>query len=302
MEYLMTYGWAILIIAVVLGAIYSLGLFNSASLAPRAQPGSCQAYRPNGPGTVQYISLAGACTNELPQYAAQFNGQTSQIIGPSQLGNTNYLTQPFTISLWLKLNSLHNPNYQSLYYMTSTTGTNYGAELEYTPSEGSLEVAWLRTDGNSAGRGAIIINPISTYFTSTGIWYDVIATYNGAGTLSTANVMIYINGVNYVNGGPIGTSLTHIQANSYYIGGTGAGGGLFNGSVADVQVYNTSLDANSVKALYQEGIGGAPINLQSLVGWWPLNGNANDYSGNLANGAPTAVTYTNQWLSGYNIP
>ncbi len=29
MEYLMTYGWAILIIAVVLGALFSLGLFNS---------------------------------------------------------------------------------------------------------------------------------------------------------------------------------------------------------------------------------------------------------------------------------
>ncbi len=35
MEYLMTYGWAILIIAVVLGALYSLGVFNSASLTPQ---------------------------------------------------------------------------------------------------------------------------------------------------------------------------------------------------------------------------------------------------------------------------
>jgi len=32
MEYLMTYGWAILIIAVVLGALFSLGVFSSASL------------------------------------------------------------------------------------------------------------------------------------------------------------------------------------------------------------------------------------------------------------------------------
>ena len=28
MEYLMTYGWAILIIAVMLAALYSLGVFN----------------------------------------------------------------------------------------------------------------------------------------------------------------------------------------------------------------------------------------------------------------------------------
>ncbi|MEM3791383.1 MAG: hypothetical protein QXL16_01475 [Candidatus Micrarchaeaceae archaeon] len=32
MEYLMTYGWAILIIAVVLGALFTLGVFNSSSL------------------------------------------------------------------------------------------------------------------------------------------------------------------------------------------------------------------------------------------------------------------------------
>ncbi|MDE1768908.1 MAG: hypothetical protein KGH62_06120, partial [Candidatus Micrarchaeota archaeon] len=32
MEYLMTYGWAILVIAVVIGALYQLGVFNSGTL------------------------------------------------------------------------------------------------------------------------------------------------------------------------------------------------------------------------------------------------------------------------------
>ena len=44
MEYLMTYGWAILIIAVVLAALYSLGLFNSAAWGPRASSGSCKVF------------------------------------------------------------------------------------------------------------------------------------------------------------------------------------------------------------------------------------------------------------------
>jgi len=39
MEYLMTYGWAILVIAVVLGALYSLGIFNGANFLG----GSCVA-------------------------------------------------------------------------------------------------------------------------------------------------------------------------------------------------------------------------------------------------------------------
>ncbi len=47
MEYLMTYGWAILIIAVVLGALFALGIFNSAAFLGNtcvAQPGFyCQS-------------------------------------------------------------------------------------------------------------------------------------------------------------------------------------------------------------------------------------------------------------------
>jgi len=35
MEYLMTYGWAILIIAVVLGALFQLGVFNANNFAPK---------------------------------------------------------------------------------------------------------------------------------------------------------------------------------------------------------------------------------------------------------------------------
>ena len=79
-------------------------------------------------------------------------------------------------------------------------------------------------------------------------------------------------------------------------------GSVFVGDISNVQIYNASLDQNSITALYQEGIGGAPIDLQNLVGWWPLNGNANDYSGNGNNGVPTNVVYTSSWISSYNPP
>ena len=51
MEYLMTYGWAILIIAIVLAALFSLGVFNPTAYTPKASPGSCQVFRPNGPSS-----------------------------------------------------------------------------------------------------------------------------------------------------------------------------------------------------------------------------------------------------------
>ncbi len=78
--------------------------------------------------------------------------------------------------------------------------------------------------------------------------------------------------------------------------------GWFNCSISNVQIYNTSLSANDIKTLYVEGIGGVLFDLRNLVAWWPLNGNANDYSGNNNNGAATNVIYTSRGTSGYSHP
>jgi hypothetical protein len=51
-----------------------------------------------------------------------------------------------------------------------------------------------------------------------------------------------------------------------------------------VQLYSTSLSASEVQTLYSESIGGAPLPMPELVGWWPLNGDTKDYSGNGDNG------------------
>ncbi len=102
------------------------------------------------------------------------------------------------------------------------------------------------------------------------------------------------------DGGPIGNFIT----NGVTIGVNHNNPTFnFNGLMADVQIYNASLNDASINALYREGIGGAPIQLQNLVGRRPLNGDANDYSGNDNNGVPTAtVSYTGSWTNGYTVP
>jgi hypothetical protein len=72
--------------------------------------------------------------------------------------------------------------------------------------------------------------------------------------------------------------------------------------MANAQLYNTSISTSDIQYLYQEGVGGAPILSDGLIGWWPLNGNTNDYSSNNNNGQPIAVTYTNGWVQGYVPP
>ena len=117
-------------------------------------------------------------------------------------------------------------------------------------------------------------------------WYSAAVTYNGY------VMSLYLNGV-------LQSSIAATNSlilNEPMTLGTDSGVQYFwNSQIADFQIYNTSLSTAEVQGLYAEGMGGAPTRLQNLVGWWPLNGNANDYSGNGNNGAATSVLYTSAW-------
>ena len=138
MEYLMTYGWAILVIAVVLAALYSLGIFNPNTFAPKASAGSCEVVRPFGPTTTTDVHLEGTCTNMLPKYVASFNGNAyiyanvlSMPAGPATATVTGwfyYITSmPNPAMLWSYGTSGNcgAGNYFSLRYNLGTFNKNY---------------------------------------------------------------------------------------------------------------------------------------------------------------------------------
>jgi hypothetical protein len=280
MEYLMTYGWAILIIAVVLGVLFQLGVFSSSSYAVRAPPGACQVFKPNGPGTSTNLNLLGVCSGQLPQYVAQFTlTGNSNVLIPSL--NT-FNPSSFTISAW---------------FMFSSTPASWFALVD----KGEFSSVGGFTVGTTAGTTRItaglydgakheLVFPNSGTQMALNTWYHVIFTYGG-GMMNG-----YINGQFSPGGGPSPGAMTlntlvpvSLGALAAYVPGT------FPGSLTNVQIYNASLSANDVADLYGKGMGGAPIMLQNLVGWWPLNGNAKDYSGNNKNGVQSSVNYVSQY-------
>jgi len=287
MEYLMTYGWAILIIAVVLGALFELGVFNANNFAPKAPPGACQVFRPNGPGTTSFINLEGICTGEMPQYVATSGSNIeSSIVVPSiQTGPLNGVTLVF---YWI--NTTKSSVNAGIFSLKFSSGYSINAYLPqyYNVGPGSITVYTLNPSGTNLGQLDL------PAFTS---WQQIAVTYNASSNL----ISVYRNGADLTNLAPsntlplVGPINFSIPAQYY---------SWINSwiSMANVQLYNTSLSANDIQALYLEGIGGAPINLQHLIGWWPLNGNANDYSGNGNNGVPTNVIYVSNWYSSYTPP
>ncbi|MEM4066905.1 MAG: LamG domain-containing protein, partial [Candidatus Micrarchaeaceae archaeon] len=268
---------------VVLGALYSLGVFNSTNFAPKAPPGSCQVFRPNGPYTTSFINLMGVCNGEMPEYVANFNGGNSYIQLNNELGGASALT----VSLWFNTRTL------------ASGGAQYGwidEEFVWGYKFGQ-PAATSFCFATTAGSWAWCAAPNTQYTFSTNTWYFIAFTYSNGNP-----VEFYVDGTNYPGPTESGV-LTTGSSGPLRIGpAISTQNDALNGTMANVQLYNTSLSQAEITALYQEGIGGAPIDLQNLVGWWPLNGNANDYSGNGNNGVPSNVTFVSNWYSGYTPP
>ncbi len=315
MEYLMTYGWAILIIAVVLGALFSLGIFNPAFLAPKVQPGSCQVERPNGPGTSAYISIQGNCHNELPEYVGVFNHKYSIVIN-TQTSGSGTLAAPlnnqpdFTITAWVNPNNESGMNIYTEGIPSITLQFGIGSNVVNIPSGESSGIGldeWnLNNQPDNWAGGAV------TYTVPPHQWTFVAVTLSNGG-VGTGTSTFYVNGQNVgtsssaqeeYNPGTYfpGTYYFGIGSNTgAYLGGTQTAGS-FNGSISNLQIYNASLSPAAIAYLYRAGIGGDPTSLNHLVGWWPLNGNANDYSGNGNNGVNANIIYTNGWTYEYTAP
>ncbi|MDE1873837.1 MAG: LamG domain-containing protein [Candidatus Micrarchaeota archaeon] len=284
MEYLSTYGWAILIIAVVLVALFSLGAFNGLAFAPRAPPGSCTVYRPYGPWSVDLIVLQGLCNVDLPQYVGVFSAANSYV----NIGSVSQLEVPstLTVSAWVNGNpSQTNTNPSLVDKGGNCCNVGYGLFLHNTGSNFNV---YARVHASSA------TTLLSTGSFSYSTWNFVAMTYDGS------YVSIYINGAFDKQASNSG-GISYGSYNSI-IGADSALSEDFDGMISNVQIYNASLSANEIQSLYAEGIGGAPLRLQNLAGWWPLNGNTNDTSGNNANAISSDLSFTSSWTSGYSTP
>ncbi len=201
---------------------------------------------------------------------AKFNGVNSAIsiasTAPFQSNNG-----PFTLSFWMDPSNIITGSqiilFQNEAYLTT------GFRLGFLPTQ---EICfWTSQSGGTIG------NICSTGALSTnGVWYQVTVVVSSQGS------SIYINGVNSSN--TVGTYIGN--TNKLDVGPAG-GTSTFNGLLADLQIYNTTLSTGAIQNIYYQGIGGAPVNQSHLVGWWPLLGDTNDYGGKGILGFPTSITY-----------
>ncbi len=292
-EYLASHAWMFLILALVLVGLYYLGVFNPFVL--RAQPGSCYVLRPNGVGTTQFVSLGGLCNDALPKFSVKFGSKTTGFnFNCENTGSCITFLTPFatsgtaicnlTISAWAyDLGLPANGPISSDQFNTWYTLDTGGAVIPNSPVLGGVVALF---------NGLVTRETLSIEFNDTVIRFEAREIdnptsknqYITTGTFANrwTNVALVINNgiaTGYVNG--IAATTPSPRQGCFIVGnGTvGAWDRSFNGYISNVQVYTNALSATDIESLYTAGIGGPPINLNTILIWLPLNGNLNNYAG-----------------------
>jgi hypothetical protein len=185
------------------------------------------------------------------------------------------LTDHFTIATWIKLSSL--TAWSRIIRLGNSYPSGESFAIQVNASGGiSNYVYW--SDGTNNG--------VTTSAISTGQWYQVVTTYDGA-TLS-----FYLDGVLASSTSVSGKSIRNPDINSVYFSGSS---NPFNGYVDDTAVWTTALTATEVKTLYY-GQSSQYLNELSptwtpkwsnLVGYWKMDGSWLDSSGNYSAGTGT---------------
>ncbi len=219
-----------------------------------------------------------------------FNGDSTEIVSSEQQQNI----VSYTVAAWIYPYSNIGGT------IVSDRGNGAGDSLD-------LALGGVSTN-NKASPGSFIfgvnsngvaigVNTLAEY--ASGNWYFVVGTFNAisGASVSSSDFQLYVNG-ELAGTAPwwdAGSATAPLSGEGDMLIGTGAFGS-FNGIMANLQIYNSTLSQYQVMHLYQEGIEGLPISTNTLLGWYPLNGNAQDMSGQ-----NTAVPYgaSYQLLPGY---
>ncbi|MFI5405082.1 MAG: LamG domain-containing protein [Nitrososphaerales archaeon] len=163
-----------------------------------------------------------------------FNGNTNGTIiaGTANAHVLSNLTDA-TISAWVKLNaSLTGGTVQIFGESSNTMNLFWGSTEDFR-----LIVFNESTASATATTGSALTN--------TNVWYHLVGTYNGS------RAILYLNVNKNATSGIAPGRLLTTAGSALRIGSTGAGSGIFNGSIDEVMAWNRTLTDAEIMDLYK---------------------------------------------------
>jgi len=252
-----------------------LSALGSLYISARGSLANYLLYNRYGAGNIG-IFINGTYAPDL--HVAKFNGVNSYIAIPGKPKISPEASTSAAMSLcgWYKINTL--TGYNGLIFQ-GTQAPSSGSIPEFIV-DNAIERGF--TIYSSTGNLAASYNtPLNANVVQN--WYSFCFTYN------TSSAAYYLNGTKYT-ANDYAANVPSVGTGAIVIGaGTG---GFSNVTVGNIQLYNTSIPSSRVTAIFNGGMFAAPANVSGLVGWWPLLGDGNDYSGSGLVGFPSNVLFS----------
>ena len=271
----------------ILGALGDLYLNGRGGLA------DYMLYKTYGSGNIGIFINGTPLDNNMPVYApslyvSKFNGVDSYIKIPAtaKLSPEAGSTGAMSLCGWYKINTL--AGYNGIVFQ-GTQSPSSGSIPEFSVDNASYR--GFRIYSSSGAVVAAYGNALNNNMV--GLWNSFCFTYN------QSFAYYYLNGTQYPATLNVGVTPS-VGSGAIIVGAgipsTAGPAGYSNVSLADLQLYNVSLSLAAAQGIYRSGMYGTPPNATGLVGWWPLLGDGNDYSGNSHVGYPsnTAFISSNQ--------
>lgn len=215
----------------------------------------------------------------IPGKAYYFNGTGDFISIPD---NPNLFSDELTISWWYKLTEIPGPAAVVIGWVDG------GHRYQQFFSGGQLSYL----NGYNVAQPGMYFNPIYG-LNDLNVWKNVVVTYKKLSE-TTSTTSIYVDG-------ELKQTDNHNLAMDYAPGpdffiGKNHNGNFFKGYLDDFRIYNRVLNDNEILALYNDSTTYFP---DSLIAYFPFNGNANDESvfhnnGSAVNALLTTDRYANQ--------
>ena len=209
---------------------------------------------PSFAGTAQPAGGA-AYSNAL---SASFDG-TDDIIDVGDVSAINSATN-LTISGWFNASSFPHASYNSMWGGGGAGGSTHPTRFWLTCNNGSLFRIWYGTSTNFT----------FAYSISTGTWYNVVLTIDGS------TVKLYVNGNQEGSTVTTAPSVYATAGDEFEIGANPTYRPYYwDGYIDEFAVFNSTLSASDVTAIYNSGV---PADLTSLspVHWWRMGDGTGD--------------------------
>ena len=365
LEYMMTYGWAILIIVIVAVILYSMGIFNPASSISltitgfQQTPISSAICTPTGvlvvsvedatgnlinvtavnstvngkvaithsnqlinPGNSARVLILGGCSNISnthfsSQIKIMYKEPGQQLPGPyistgSITGTTSSFIQntvayynnkseiyiphsssfnkiwnsgrAYTLLIWANVSGIYENNQ---YLIQEVPGCTSGISSNKVNSTGfsPFEVEWIGgADTCTDTSNQQVNSPYAPYHK----WIMITGILSNTSTTGNNWIAICVdqNCVNHTWTDGIPANYSDPNPYTTLIGTPG-----IIAEISNVQVYDFAFSKNQLATAFNLGYAGLPVSTNGLIAWLPLDGNANDYSGNNNNGVATNVNF-----------